>query len=94
MHVIQIKLKQFHCYQNIYDGNGNCFIQKTQTTYIKNTEYKCDYDCKTEKCPNYKRCKFEGPKCYLNCHDGFCINCNMTLYDANKKKTDKNNCKK
>ena len=60
------------------NGDGSCLEQDDECFYQR-PEVRCEHNCSPKQCPNFSFCKQNGPEWLLNCHSGFCINCNITI---------------
>ena len=56
-------------------GTGFCLQQMENGNYQKGYGKDCQYQCEPLDCPNFVICNVNGPKWYLDCHNGFCGNC-------------------
>ena len=52
-------------------GDGNCLRQAYMPAY------ECRFKCTPVKCPNFALCGLQGPKIWLACHAGLCVNCDV-----------------
>lgn len=61
---------------SVCNGNGECLRQSGfENNYEKDTEIKCNYNCKPIKCPNYLVCESLNPQWLYYCHKNLCISC-------------------
>lgn len=62
----------------ICSGDGTCLRQgDTLTSYEKDKEMICHYNCQAIRCPNYDVCQAMDPQCILDCHHGLCTHCDI-----------------
>jgi hypothetical protein len=39
----------------------------------------CKHNCTLKECHNYRLCETKHPECFLNCHNGMCLYCAMSI---------------
>lgn len=54
-------------------GDGSCLEQTSNNRY--KPLFKCSFECKPIKCPNYVLCLDILPQVILDCNEGTCMNC-------------------
>eukprot|EP00835_Amoeboradix_gromovi_P001396 NODE_62_length_25126_cov_0.447277.p14 type:complete len:104 gc:universal NODE_62_length_25126_cov_0.447277:21368-21057(-) len=64
------------------NGDGNCMDSNLLTEL-----FKCQYNCKTIKCPYFDVCNSIQVQYILDVHRGYCVNCAVLRYNLGNKET-------
>jgi hypothetical protein len=64
---------------NRCSGDGGCWEQSEDDENVFVRAFDCPHNCALVKCPNFAVCEYANPLWLIQCHDGLCGDCAVTI---------------